>query len=120
MTRRRPVPARLPAAIAAFALAAGLWLTSAGPALAYTLYESCDEAIAEPLTGLGLGDDVVRSIYVSPRVLSGRRGDRVTGIDVWVRLKGCAGALVLDLTRHCSITQVYTRGDCRVPGVKAY
>ena len=92
----------------------------AGPARALAIYDTCDETVEAVLAELGLGEDVVRSIYVSPRIISGRRGDRVSSIDVWVRLKGCAGALVLDLTRHCSVKQIYTRGDCQVPGVSAY
>ena len=83
-------------------------------------YDTCDETVDQTLAELGLGDDVVRSIYVSPRIITSRRNDKIAGIDVWVRLKGCSGALVLDLRPSCSITQLYTRGDCEVPGIEAY
>ena len=119
---KRVLPAAAPVAAAcgALLLCGLLMLGFAGPARAFGDHDTCDGTVESVLTRLGLGDDVVQSIYVSPRRRSSRRGDRITGLDVWVRLKGCAGALVLDLTRHCSVKQIYTRGDCSVPGVASY
>ena len=108
------------AARALATLALSLALGAALPATAAGPYARCDKAVEQRLAELGLGDDVVRSIYISPRVISGRRGDRVAGYDAWVRLAGCSGALVFTLDRHCRERQVYTRGDCRVPGVTPY
>lgn len=106
-------------ALATLGLALSLALGAALPAAAGP-YARCDEPVEQRLAELGLGDDVVRSIYISPRVISGRRGDRVAGYDVWVRLAGCSGALVFTLDRSCREQQVYTRGDCRVPGITSY
>lgn len=35
----------------------------------------------------------------------------------WVELDGCDGSLVFDLSQSAAVRDVYTAGDCRVPGV---
>ena len=91
----------------------------AAPAGATGPYPTCDDEIAAQLASLGVEQSSIRSIYVSQRRDTRRSGSRIVGVDVWVRLNGCTGALVLDMTRHCTLRQAYTRGDCQVPGVSA-
>lgn len=95
-------------------------LLQAGPSGATTPVPDCDSEIAAALQSLAVDQGRVRSIYVSPRLKSGIGATRVVSLDVWVRLTDCKGALVLDLSRHCTLRQAYTRGECRVPGVSAY
>ena len=46
------------------------------------------------------------------------RGDvRVVGTDAWVRFHSCKGYLVIDLDSFCRVRQVYTRGQCKIPGI---
>ncbi len=83
--------------------------------------ERCQAIVDQRLGQLAIGADDVLRLQFSPTYQEDADGDRrSTGTDVWVRLRSCRGALVIDLTRACRVRQVYTRGDCRLPGIKSF
>lgn len=77
----------------------------------------CEAAIDQKLAALGVSKPSVTDITIQRE--STTEG-ALQGYFAWLRLDGCRGHLVMDLTTYCLVSQVYTRGDCRVPGVKAY
>ena len=83
-------------------------------------YDSCDTEVADTLWSAEVDTARVRSIYTSPRLDIGRSKTQVIGLQVWVRLADCKGAIVLDFLPSCKLQQVYTRGDCQVPGFSTY
>ena len=101
------------------AAALGL-LVTALPAAAQG-QERCQAVVDENLRRLAIDADDVRRLQFSPTYEEDSDGNRrSTGTDVWVRLRSCRGALVIDLTRACRVRQVYTRGACRLPGIKSF
>lgn len=83
-------------------------------------YDTCDAEVAEALWDVKIETSRVRSIYISPRLDIGRSRTYVAGLQVWVRLADCKGALVLDLTPDCRVQQIYSRGECQVEGVARF
>ena len=53
---------------------------------------------------------------------SGDDGDYpLLGFNAWLNLQSCdRGNMVIELTTSCAIRQVYTRGGCRVPGIRHF
>ncbi len=93
-----------------FALA----LTMGAPAEAARKY--CEATVAERLDRLNVEPSDIRGIsYVQER-RGGRDGGRVVGFSAWVSLKSCRGSLVIDMSRHCRVRQVYGRGECDLGG----
>ncbi|MSO70909.1 MAG: hypothetical protein EXQ88_02670 [Alphaproteobacteria bacterium] len=45
---------------------------------------------------------------------------QLRGMEAWVIYTGIAGALIIDMRRDCGVRQVYTRGELRLPGLKAF
>ncbi len=96
-----------------FALVA---LPTAAPA-----QERCQAVVDDNLAKLAIGASDVRRLQFSPTFEEDNDGNRrSTGTDVWVRLQSCEGALVIDLGRTCRVRQIYTRGACRLPGIKSF
>ncbi len=93
-----------------FALA----LTMGAPAEAAQKY--CEATVAERLDRLNVEPSDIRGIsYVQERG-GGQDGGRVVGFLAWVSLKSCRGSLVIDMSRHCRVRQVYGRGECDLGG----
>jgi len=82
--------------------------------------QACHTPMEEILQRLEVTPEDIKEISVIPRRESNRSGWVVKGYDAWVRLQSCGGALILDFTRRCRERQVYTRGDCKLAGVKAF
>ncbi len=80
----------------------------------------CQGVVDENLRKLAIEANDVRRLQFSRTYEEDAEGNRHSfGTDVWVRLQSCQGALVIDLTRACRVRQVYTRGACRLPGIKS-
>ena len=93
-----------------FALA----LTMGAPAEAARKY--CEATVAERLDRLNVSPSDIRGIFYEARRRIGRNNDRVVGILAWVSLKSCRGSVVIDMSRHCRVRQVYGRGACDLGG----
>ncbi len=93
-----------------FALA----LTMGAPAEAARKY--CEATVAERLDRLNVEPSDIRGISYALEYGGGRDDDRVVGILAWVSLQSCRGSVVIDMTRHCQVRQVYGRGECDLGG----
>ncbi len=83
-------------------------------------HERCQAIVNEILHKFAIDAEDVRSLQFSPTYEQDDEGNRHSfGTAVWVRIRSCQGALVIDLTRACRVRQVYTRGACRLPGIKS-
>ncbi len=99
-----------PVVMIGFALA----LTMGAPAEAARKY--CEATVAERLNRLNVEPSDIRGISYVPKRRQSRDGGRVVGIVAWVSLRSCRGSLVIDMSRHCRIRQVYGRGECDLGG----
>ncbi len=93
-----------------FALA----LTMGAPAEA--AQKPCEATVAERLDRLNVEPSDTRGISYVPIHGGGRDNSRVVGILAWVSLQSCRGGVVIDMTRHCQVRQVYGRGACDLGG----
>ena len=92
----------------------GLGLMIGAPAEAAR--NPCEATVAERLERLNVDPSDIRRIdYVPVRRLS-REGGRLIGFEAWVSLRSCRGNLVVNMSRHCRIRQVYGRGECELGG----
>ncbi len=87
---------------------------SALPAEATQRY--CEATVSERLGRLNVDPSDIREIYYEAQRHIGRNVDRVVGILAWVSLRSCRGNLVIDMSRHCTVRQVYGRGECNLGG----
>ncbi len=70
----------------------------------------CEPTVTERLNRLNVDPSDVRKIDW----LEETRGDDeyVVRIDAWVSLRSCKGHVVIQMTPHCFVPQVYGRGEC--------
>ena len=54
------------------------------------------------------------------KIVSTTENSRVVEYNAWVDLKSCRGKMVVRLYRNCRVIAVYTRDECRVPGVRHF
>ncbi len=95
-------------------VALALVLLSALPTEAVQTY--CEATVSERLGRLNVDPSDIREIYYEAQRHIGRNVDRVVGILAWVSLRSCRGNLVIDTSRHCTVRQVYGRGECNLGG----
>lgn len=117
MPVRSPIPVRLPHAVAVVVAVLSLFLAAgADSAKAY----DCQEQVSSQLQELGVSQSTVDSVELARRSGGARSPSNYT-YDAWVRLQSCSnGALVVHMTRYCSVQDVYTTGDCRVGDLPNY
>ena len=60
--------------------------------------------------------EMVRESYIGGRAPS----SEAKAISAWVYPKSCAGQIVFEMGPNCTVYSRYTRGQCRVAGVKNY
>ena len=99
-----------PVVMFCFALA----LTMGAPAEAARKY--CEATVAERLDRLNVEPSDIRGISYVPKRRQSRDDHRVVGFVAWVSLRSCRGSLVIEMSRHCRIRQVYGRGACDLGG----
>ena len=84
-------------------------------------YTRCESVVDQQLDRLNVDRADIEKLFYTKQYGTGRSDDTVVvGVDAWVRFKSCKGYLVIDMTRHCHVRQAYTRGQCRIPGVKSF
>ena len=77
----------------------------------------CEAKIDGELRKAGVAASDVQRIDLRPRRGSLENGSQLDGYSAWVRLKSCAGAVIIDLSDYCYVEQVYTRDGCQVAGL---
>ena len=95
-------------------LALGFFLFLVLSAEAAGARKYCEAQVSERLDRLNLDpSDISEITYDAQR--HGRQ-DRVTRILVWVGLHSCKGYVIVDLSKHCTVREVYGRGECMLGG----
>ena len=73
--------------------------------------QDCGPTVTERLNHLKVDPADVRKIdWVE--VIKPRTDDYVERIDAWVSLRSCEGHVVMEITIHCYVRQIYGRGEC--------
>lgn len=109
---KRPLPA-------AALLAATLLLPLAALSNPAVAADPCEAAINQALQDSGVAASDVQSVTVKNRA-RGAKSPTNYGRAAWVRLNSCSGHVVVNMTRYCMVQDVYTTGDCRLPGMPNY
>lgn len=105
------------------ALAAAVFfsaMTAAGAASANITDNRFEKKTQEELERLQIADSDVKSIQISLFRRKNDRGPEIRGAESWVRLHSCSGHLVIFMNRAAFVRDVYTRGDCSIPGLANY
>ena len=101
---------------AALAFCASMMLLIGGAAEAADEMK-CRKAVEQAWAEVGVDKSDVVSTTARDRAVG---GGKMTEAAVHARLKSCSGMLVVSLSKMCHLRDVYTTGDCRLPGVPAY
>ncbi len=97
-----------------FGMALALGLFAVLPAKAAPSY--CKATVSERLDRLNVDPSDIRSIFYDLQRQSSRNNDRVVRILAWVSLHSCKGYVIVDLSRYCTVREVYGRGECTLGG----
>lgn len=100
-------------------LAATLILSLAALPGSAVAADPCEAAINQALQDSGVAASDVQSVMVKNRT-RGAKSPTNYRRAAWVRLKSCSGHVVVNMTRYCMLQDVYTTGNCRLPGVPSY
>ena len=73
---------------------------------------NCRPTVTERLNRLKVDSADVRKIDWVEIVKSKGDDDYVERIDAWVSLRSCEGHVVMEMTPHCFVRQIYGRGEC--------
>ncbi len=95
-------------------LALALFLLPALPAGAARKY--CETQVSESLDRLDVAASDIHNITYEAQRHPGRNNDRVTRVLAWVTLNSCTGYVIVELSPHCTVRQVYGRGECMLGG----
>jgi hypothetical protein len=83
--------------------------------------DRCMPQVESVLTRLAVDRTQLARIAIWPVVETREADDgRLRGIEAWAVYTSVKGALVIDMFRDCALRQVYTRGELRLPGLKAF
>jgi hypothetical protein len=104
-------------AFAAVALAS-LVLSAAFP-LQSSAAGQCQPQIDAALQQHGVATDEIESMKVVKQSRGAKSANNFA-LDAWIRLKGCTGYLMVNMTRSCHVQQVYTSGDCELDSMPSY
>ncbi len=96
-------------------LALGIFLLPALPTEAVGARKFCVAEVRERLVLLKLDPSDIREITDDAQY-SGRDNRRLVRLLAWVGLHSCKGYVIVDLTRHCTVREVYGRGECNLGG----
>jgi len=102
---------RLPALVAVMLLGFSA-LAAADP-------HRCGKQAVARMAQLDVPESEIKKIVFS-EVREDDRSNRLLGYDAWVELKQCRGSVVINMSRDCEIKQTYTRGACKITGLKSY
>jgi hypothetical protein len=95
-------------------LALGLFLLPVLPAEATGAWKHCEAEVRERLDHLKVSPADISGInYEKQRTGSRNKSNRILA---WVSLHSCKGYVIVDLSKHCTVREVYGRGECNLGG----
>jgi hypothetical protein len=75
----------------------------------------CEAEVGERLDLLKVAPSDIREITYDAQY-SGRDNRRLVRLLAWVGLHSCKGYVIVDLSKHCTVREVYGRGECNLGG----
>ncbi len=78
----------------------------------------CEATVETELSRLNIDRTDIASISMNRQTRSQGDNEVTSGYDVWVRFKSCKGVLVVPMRTSCRVRTSYTRGECKIDGVK--
>jgi hypothetical protein len=72
----------------------------------------CGPTVTERLNRLNVDPSDVRKIDWVEEIRQKDDDEYVERIDAWVSLRSCKGHLVMEITPHCYVRQIYGSGEC--------
>jgi hypothetical protein len=95
-------------------LALGVYLLPALPAEAAGPQKLCGAEVRAQLDRLNVSPSEISGInYEKQRAGSRNKSNRILA---WVSLHSCKGYVIVDLSKHCTVREVYGRGECNLGG----
>ncbi len=119
ISKLRGVGTRQTGWIWAIVITASFMLAVTDGALARGAGANCRASVDAKLTELGISPDDVESRELVADT-SGGEARQLMGYSSWVRLKSCKGYVVIGLSTDCKFEQAYTKGECKIIGLKSY
>ncbi len=86
----------------------------------------CESEVADRLAELNVAEADIAGISTIPKYVARaqfglpRVSKDFNGVTAWGNLDSCKGSVVIDLNRRCRINQSWTKGECRVDGIKSF
>jgi len=96
-------------------LALGVFLLPVLPTEAAGARKFCEAEVWGRLDLLKLDPSDIREITYDAQY-TGRDNKRLVRLLAWVGLHSCKGYVIIDLSRQCTVRQVYGRGECDLGG----
>jgi len=91
-----------------------LFLLPGLPAEAAGSRKHCEAEVRERLDRLNVDPSEIGGIdYQKQRAGSRNKSNRILA---WVSLHSCDGYVIVDLSKHCTVREVYGRGECMLGG----
>ncbi len=79
----------------------------------------CAKSVAAKMAQLDVaGPQIKRIVY--DEIVANTRNAQLVSYEAWVDLKRCRGSVVVKLSLQCEVEEIYSRGDCKVAGLKNY
>ncbi|WP_085908775.1 hypothetical protein [Kiloniella majae] len=75
------------------------------------------DQIQKVLTKYNIEQSTIKSQTTLERGISNDRRQRIEGYDTFIRFHDCKGYLKIAQHRFGHVRQVFTRGECTVPGI---
>ncbi|KLN59277.1 hypothetical protein WH96_18350 [Kiloniella spongiae] len=76
--------------------------------------------VKEVLTKYNVDQSSIKSQTTLERGTSNDRRQRIEGYDTFIRFHNCKGYLKIAQHRFGHVKQIFTRGECKVPGIDSF
>ena len=81
---------------------------------------SCAAAVHARLAELDIPEDQVGRTSIRAKERLDSIGSHIDGVEAWIRLESCSGALIIELSQTCQVRQTYLRGECAMLDLTSY
>lgn len=80
----------------------------------------CKYAVDGLLAELKVSEAEIKRVSIKPKEELTSTGTETVGVDAWVRLQSCSGALIIKLTEGCEVLETSLNGDCVFPDQRKF
>ncbi len=80
----------------------------------------CAGPVAKAAEKAGVKPGQIERTVFTDILTGGLSGTQTVGFEAWIEQKSCRGAVVVKMSLDCEVSEIYTKGDCTLPGVKGF